>query len=159
MPEKVVEEETTPPNTARHRLDSEEDQDSVSEAGDVEPTISISSEQYNRVLQTVKDEHAARKELEKEVDSLKRSQRGLLPSGLATRGVLERLDKALVREEASRTGLIQCMDALSEEWSRLGLPSGDKANSQWGHIAPGSWRPRRQAGGDSKAESPIAAAA
>lgn len=69
---------TTPPETARHRLDDSSDDGSVDGECCSEHigSVTVSSEQYENLLETLATEAAARKRLEKQVENSRSPSRG-----------------------------------------------------------------------------------
>lgn len=127
--------ELTPPNTARHRMDSDaSDASSVGDVGDIVAIgeVTVSPEHYKAVCGALQEEAAARADLEQQVVML--SARGPRPSensaSPARPETLSRLERALEREAESRSKLVNCMDTLSQEWAWHEL----KAET-WGHVA------------------------
>jgi len=124
--------ELTPPNTARHRMDSDaSDTSSVGDVGDIAAIgeVTVSPEHYRAVCGALQSEAAARADLEQQVAML--SARGNPSEKSPSRPeTLSRLERALDREALSRGKLVSCMDTLSQEWSWHGLQV-----EAWGHVA------------------------
>lgn len=140
----------TPPLTERHRLDSDDGasgDDGWSDTGSAGPElgqVTVSEEHYCSVIGSLRDESAARKELEKEVMQLRRERFGAVRAEAPLE--LRHLEEVLSREEESRGNLQQCLNDLSEEWLWHGLPAKPSAAisvQSWGRITS-SGEPRRR---------------
>lgn len=120
-PSPAAAENHTPPGTARHRLDS--DDDSVCSATPEGETrlgeISVTGEQYRRVLGSWKDENEGRMALEREVIRLTaRSEAKLIQVPIPAVSMLE---QALSKQESAQNDLTKCLAEMNREMSWHGL--------------------------------------
>jgi len=110
---------STPPSTARHRIDeddsSDDDEPELTKGCD-EPElgeVTASKEHYLEVLASLESEISARKTLEEEVAALR--------SGRNAQYATEKLERQLLRESSARNNLLQSLDLVNAEWAWHGL--------------------------------------
>mmetsp|Transcript_31450 Transcript_31450/g.83788 ORF Transcript_31450/g.83788 Transcript_31450/m.83788 type:complete len:308 (-) Transcript_31450:436-1359(-) len=112
-------ERSTPPSTARHRMDEGDAADEAARAlGEVseEPAlgeVTASREHYHAVLASLEAELAAKISLQEEVAALR--------SGRNAQHATDKLERQLLKESAARNSLLQSVDLVNAEWAWHGL--------------------------------------
>lgn len=112
-------ERSTPPSTARHRMDEGDSADEAAHAlGEVveEPAlgeVTASMEHYHAVLASLEAEISAKISLQEEVAALR--------SGRNAQHATDKLERQLLKESAARNSLLQSVDFVNAEWAWHGL--------------------------------------